>query len=95
MERKEKFPESEGYYWFYGDIYRGTMGKDYKEDKVSEDDIQLKFVEIRKVGNTLAGTVDGQMIFSTKFNRKNNQSGWCGYWSEAKPTPPPAFDIKV
>lgn len=71
------FPSEEGLYWFYGDLYRGYMGKDFEN---YEEKPVLSCVQITKFGNFMAGVVDGQIIYKQKFDLSKRLQGWYGLW---------------
>lgn len=83
----EDFPTEEGHYWFYGDPYFGLMGKDYREG--AEPDNGMYLVIIRKLGNSLCGQVDGQLLYNRKFDKERHRQGYVGKFLKAiLPEPP-------
>lgn len=87
-----EFPKDSGNYWFYGDPYRGQMGKDFLEKtKVEENNIKLYYVKIS--GNF--ATCDGQLWKITKFNKEKIKAGYLGYWAKVELTKPPKDTLNL
>ena len=83
-----EFPKEPGNYWFYGDLFYGSMGCDYKDDHPPIEQ-RLYYVKVRRTSNSMIGTADGQIIFSAKFNQDTRKSGFLGYWKPADIIQPP------
>lgn len=76
-----EFPTESGNYWFYGDPYRGQMGKDFFEGaEIEKNNIRLYYVNIK---GSFA-ICDGHLWKVTKFNKEKIKAGYLGYWAKVE-----------
>ena len=90
-----EFPSEPGNYWFYGELWRGSMGCHYG-DNPDQIKPELCYVQIKKGGGgSLMGSSQGQFVFSKKFNFNKNQQGWIGYWRKVESVELPEDYLKL
>ena len=76
-------PNSEGFWWLYGDDEFGTMGGNYSGSVPPER--TLRIVEVKKIGTGLIGISSGRMIELRPFDLKGRRTGYVGVWQKALP----------
>lgn len=75
-------PDSEGFWWLYGDEEFGTMGGNY--NGTFPPDTKLRCVEVIGIGkdNHLIGIANGRMFELRPFNLEKRKSGYVGVWQK-------------
>lgn len=85
-------PTMEGFYWFYGDPYKGGMGIDYRDD-CPPIEPQMYLVEVATISNGLMAMTNGTIISLQRFDKARGIEGYVGYWKHAN-LPEPPIDIE-
>lgn len=90
-------PTEPGDYWFYGNLHLGSMGEDYRIDRIEKP--RLTRVTVKATANSLIGVGDGQIIFLDRFEPDVPFSkGVRGYWKQARlpelPTDTSEFELR-
>jgi hypothetical protein len=80
-------PDSEGFWWLFGDEEFGTMGGNYSGAFPPE--IEMRIVEVKKLGNSLIGAASGRMVPLTPFDKEKRKAGFIGVWQKAVPPEKP------
>lgn len=77
-------PDSEGFWWLYGDEEFGTMGGNYTGS--IPPDKELCIVDVRKFGSEgrLIGVASGRFIPLRPFNADLRQPGYIGVWQKVQ-----------
>ena len=84
-------PDTEGFYWLYGDPDFGTMGGNYTGVYPLEE--KLHIVQINTIGDGLVGVCGGQIIFLQPFNEADRIPGWVGQWMKIEVPRPPGRPV--
>lgn len=71
-------PDSEGFWWLYGDDEFGSMGGNYTGAVPA--DIDLHVVKVQRIGSGLIGVSKGRMIRLTPFDAAQKKPGYLGVW---------------
>ena len=72
-------PDSEGWWWLYGDDEFGSCGGNYTGAWPPE--IRLHTVQVSRTGDdSFIGVCSGRFLSLTPFNPDKRQSGYIGKW---------------
>jgi len=82
MNWKKTPPDSEGFWWLYGEWSFGTMGGHFTGSIPPE--FRLHPVEIITIGHgkKLIGICQGQFVILRPFDKEKQEEGYVGVWKK-------------
>jgi len=76
-------PTEPDWYWFCGELSRGSMGCHYREP-VDPFEPKFALVSVRRCTNALVAVAGGRFVSIKPFDREQRKEGYVGYWARAK-----------
>lgn len=77
LKWQDTLPTEKGWYWFYGELHMGGMGRDYFDDYIHTPEMTIVNVHPTMI------TAEGHFVSRNKFDKEKRKSGWLGYWAKA------------